>query len=62
MSKPHQFDVMVTGNLYGNIMSNVAAALTGGPGLIPGANVGRDYAIFEPVFYSLTLRDVDMLL
>ena len=48
VSKPKQFDVIVCGNLYGNILSNVGAALVGGPGLIPGANIGRDFAVFEP--------------
>ncbi|KAJ3319306.1 isocitrate dehydrogenase (NAD(+)) idh1 [Boothiomyces sp. JEL0866] len=48
VSKPSQFDVIVCGNLYGNILSNVGAALVGGPGLIPGANIGRDFAVFEP--------------
>jgi isocitrate dehydrogenase (NAD+) len=48
VSKPKQFDVIVCGNLYGNILSNVGAALVGGPGLIPGANIGRNFAVFEP--------------
>eukprot|EP00834_Sanchytrium_tribonematis_P004983 NODE_275_length_10988_cov_0.409863.p4 type:complete len:343 gc:universal NODE_275_length_10988_cov_0.409863:8744-9772(+) len=48
VSKPHQFDVIVTGNLYGNICSNVGGALVGGPGMIPGACIGSEYAIFEP--------------
>uniref|UniRef100_A0A671RK05 Isocitrate dehydrogenase [NAD] subunit, mitochondrial n=1 Tax=Sinocyclocheilus anshuiensis TaxID=1608454 RepID=A0A671RK05_9TELE len=47
VSKPHQFDVMVMPNLYGNVVSNVCAGLVGGPGLVPGANYGRDYAVFE---------------
>ncbi|CAJ1085263.1 isocitrate dehydrogenase subunit gamma%2C mitochondrial isoform X2 [Cheilinus undulatus] [Xyrichtys novacula] len=47
VSKPQQFDVMVMPNLYGNIVSNVCAGLVGGPGLVPGANYGRDYAVFE---------------
>jgi isocitrate dehydrogenase (NAD+) len=34
--------------LYGNILSNVGAALVGGPGTVPGANIGRDFAVFEP--------------
>jgi isocitrate dehydrogenase (NAD+) len=34
--------------LYGNILSNVGAALVGGPGIVPGANIGRDFAVFEP--------------
>lgn len=48
VSKPQQFDVIVCGNLYGNILSNIGAALVGGPGVVPGANIGRDYAVFEP--------------
>ncbi|KAJ1951983.1 isocitrate dehydrogenase (NAD(+)) idh1 [Dispira parvispora] len=48
VSKPQQFDVMVMPNLYGNIVSNIGAALVGGPGIIPGCNIGREYAIFEP--------------
>ncbi|CAB4421021.1 unnamed protein product [Rhizophagus irregularis] len=48
VSKPQQFDVMVMPNLYGNIVSNVGAALVGGAGIIPGANIGREYVIFEP--------------
>jgi isocitrate dehydrogenase (NAD+) len=48
VSKPSQFDVIVCGNLYGNILSNVGAALVGGPGIVAGANMGRDYAVFEP--------------
>lgn len=49
VSKPHQFDVMVMPNLYGNVVSNVCSGLVGGPGLVPGANYGRDYAVFETV-------------
>ncbi|QPG72917.1 isocitrate dehydrogenase (NAD(+)) idh1 [Brettanomyces nanus] len=48
VSRPQQFDVMVTPNMYGAILSNIGAALIGGPGLVPGANFGRDYAVFEP--------------
>lgn len=48
VAKPEQFDVVVCGNLYGNIISNIGAGLIGGPGLVPGANYGRDYAVFEP--------------
>ncbi|XP_053156304.1 isocitrate dehydrogenase [NAD] subunit gamma, mitochondrial isoform X2 [Hemicordylus capensis] len=47
VSRPQQFDVMVMPNLYGNIVNNVCAGLVGGPGLVPGANFGRDYAVFE---------------
>ncbi|KAL1928232.1 hypothetical protein VTP01DRAFT_3148 [Rhizomucor pusillus] len=48
VSRPQQFDVLVMPNLYGSILSNVGAALVGGPGIIPGANYGREYAVFEP--------------
>ncbi|XP_062397235.1 isocitrate dehydrogenase [NAD] subunit gamma, mitochondrial isoform X1 [Sardina pilchardus] len=47
VSKPQQFDVMVMPNLYGNVVSNVCAGLVGGPGLVPGANYGNNYAVFE---------------
>ncbi|NXQ28396.1 IDH3G dehydrogenase, partial [Alaudala cheleensis] len=49
VSRPQQFDVMVMPNLYGNIVNNVCAGLVGGPGLVPGANYGHDYAVFETV-------------
>ncbi|KAJ3866083.1 hypothetical protein F5879DRAFT_348072 [Lentinula edodes] len=48
VAKPGQFDVMVMPNLYGAIVSNIGAALVGGPGIVPGCNVGREYALFEP--------------
>ncbi|KAG4031368.1 hypothetical protein MFRU_009g01460 [Monilinia fructicola] len=48
VSRPQQFDVMVMPNLYGGILSNVGAALVGGPGLVPGCNMGREVAVFEP--------------
>ena len=48
VSKPHQFDVMLTPSMYGTILGNVGAALVGGPGLVAGANFGREYALFEP--------------
>ncbi len=50
--KPQQFDVIVTENLYGDILSDLAAGLVGGLGLVPGANVGYDAAIFEAVHGS----------
>lgn len=49
---PHQFDVVVTENLYGDILSDEMAGLIGGLGLVPGANVGDDMAIFEAVHGS----------
>lgn len=48
VNRPQQFDVMVMPNLYGSIVSNIGAALVGGPGIVPGANIGREYALFEP--------------
>ncbi|KAF9076720.1 mitochondrial NAD-dependent isocitrate dehydrogenase subunit 1 precursor [Rhodocollybia butyracea] len=48
VARPGQFDVMVMPNLYGAIVSNIGAALVGGPGIVPGCNVGREYALFEP--------------
>ncbi|RPA98000.1 hypothetical protein L873DRAFT_1828701 [Choiromyces venosus 120613-1] len=48
VSRPQQFDVLVMPNLYGSILSNIGAALVGGPGIIPGCNMGREYAVFEP--------------
>ncbi|KAI9850439.1 MAG: isocitrate dehydrogenase (NAD(+)) idh1 [Thelocarpon superellum] len=48
VSRPQQFDVLVMPNLYGSILSNVGAALVGGPGIIPGCNMGREVAVFEP--------------
>ncbi|KAG6174616.1 isocitrate dehydrogenase (NAD(+)) idh1 [Claviceps purpurea] len=48
VSRPQQFDVMVMPNLYGGILSNIGAALVGGPGIVPGCNMGRDVAVFEP--------------
>lgn len=49
---PQQFDVLVTTNLFGDILSDLTAGLTGGLGLAPSANVGEQAAIFEPVHGS----------
>ena len=46
---PYQFDVLVTENLYGDIISDLAAGLIGGLGLVPGANLGEKAAVFETV-------------
>jgi isocitrate dehydrogenase (NAD+) len=50
--KPEQFDVIVTENLYGDILSDLCAGLVGGLGVVPGANIGKKVAIFEPVHGS----------
>jgi isocitrate dehydrogenase (NAD+) len=47
--RPEQFDVVVTTNLFGDILSDEISGLVGGLGLAPGANIGKDTAIFEAV-------------
>jgi isocitrate dehydrogenase (NAD+) len=49
---PHQFDVVVTTNLFGDILSDLASGLVGGLGLAPGANIGYNASIFEAVHGS----------
>lgn len=49
---PYQFDVIVTTNLFGDILSDLASGLVGGLGLAPGANIGPDVAIYEAVHGS----------
>lgn len=50
--RPEQFDVIVTTNLFGDIISDLCAGLVGGLGLAPGANIGEEVAIFEAVHGS----------
>jgi isocitrate dehydrogenase (NAD+) len=47
--RPETFDVLVLPNLYGDIISDLAAGLVGGLGIVPGANIGSGHAIFEAV-------------
>jgi isocitrate dehydrogenase (NAD+) len=49
---PQDFDVLLLPNLYGDIISDLSAGLVGGLGLIPGANIGWEYAVFEAVHGS----------
>lgn len=49
---PHQFDLIVTTNLFGDIISDLCAGLIGGLGMAPGANIGDDAALFEAVHGS----------
>ncbi|MFP3350109.1 isocitrate dehydrogenase [Pseudoalteromonas sp. SIMBA_153] len=49
---PEEFDVIVTTNLFGDILSDLCAGLVGGLGMAPGANIGEDAAIFEAVHGS----------
>jgi isocitrate dehydrogenase (NAD+) len=50
--RPHNYDVLVLPNLYGDIVSDLCAGLIGGLGIAPGANIGNDCALFEPVHGS----------
>ncbi|MFQ5570324.1 MAG: 3-isopropylmalate dehydrogenase [Rhodothermales bacterium] len=52
MRDPRQFDVVVTGNLFGDILSDLAATLPGSLGLLPSASVGGQVGLFEPVHGS----------
>lgn len=52
VQKPEQFDVLVLPNLYGDIVSDLCAGLIGGLGVAQGANIGKDFAVFEAVHGS----------
>jgi isocitrate dehydrogenase (NAD+) len=52
VTEPETLDVMLLPNLYGDILSDLCAGLVGGLGLAPGANLGWEYAVFEPVHGS----------
>jgi NAD-dependent isocitrate dehydrogenase len=52
VTRPEKFDVLVTENLYGDIVSDLCAGLVGGLGLAPGANIGEKCAVFEAVHGS----------
>ena len=52
VQKPELYDVLVLPNLYGDIVSDLAAGLVGGLGVAPGANIGAEAAVFEPVHGS----------
>jgi 3-isopropylmalate dehydrogenase len=49
---PKQFDVVVTGNMFGDILSDIAAMVTGSLGMLPSASMGEKYALYEPVHGS----------
>lgn len=49
---PTQFDVLLLENLYGDVLSDLCAGFVGGLGVIPGANIGNEYAVFEAVHGS----------
>jgi len=50
--RPQQFDILVSPNFYGDLLSDLCAGLVGGLGLAPGANIGDDIAVFEPTHGS----------
>ncbi len=52
ITHPNRYDVIVTTNLFGDILSDMAASLVGGLGLVPSANIGKGHAFFEPVHGS----------
>lgn len=52
VQKPDLYDVLVLPNLYGDIISDLCAGLVGGLGVTPGANIGGDFAVFEPIHGS----------
>jgi len=52
VERPHEYDVIVTTNLFGDILSDLCSGLVGGLGMAPGANIGTELAVFEPVHGS----------
>jgi isocitrate dehydrogenase (NAD+) len=52
VQRPHEYDVLVMPNLYGDIVSDLCSGLVGGLGVAPGANIGDELAVFEPVHGS----------
>ena len=56
IKEPQKFDVIVTTNMFGDILSDEAAQLVGGLGMAPGGNIGDEFAIFEPIHGSAPTR------
>ena len=52
VTRPEEYDVLVLPNLYGDIVSDLAAGLVGGLGVAPGANIGKNIAVFEAIHGS----------
>jgi isocitrate dehydrogenase (NAD+) len=52
VQRPHEYDVLVCPNLFGDVISDLCSGLVGGLGMAPGANFGRELAVFEPVHGS----------
>ena len=49
---PRQFDVVVTSNLFGDILSDIAGMITGSLGMLPSASIGKHHALYEPIHGS----------
>jgi 3-isopropylmalate dehydrogenase len=56
IKEPQKFDVLLITNMFGDILSDEAAQLIGGLGMAPGANIGDDFALFEPIHGSAPTR------
>jgi len=56
IKEPQKFDIVVTTNMFGDILSDEAAQLVGGLGMAPGANIGENFAMFEPIHGSAPSR------
>jgi 3-isopropylmalate dehydrogenase len=56
IKEPQKFDVILTPNMFGDILSDEAAQLVGGLGMAPGANIGESFAMFEPIHGSAPSR------
>ena len=56
IKEPQKFDVLLITNMFGDILSDEAAQLIGGLGMAPGANIGNDFALFEPIHGSAPTR------
>jgi 3-isopropylmalate dehydrogenase len=56
IKEPQKFDVILITNMFGDILSDESAQLIGGLGMAPGANIGDDFALFEPIHGSAPTR------
>lgn len=56
IKRPHEFDVIVTPNMFGDILSDEAAQIGGGLGIAAGANIGDNYGLFEPIHGSVPAK------
>ena len=58
VSNPHQFDVLVMGNLYGAIIDNIGTGLVGGAGVVVGSNYSANSVVYEPVRHLLVQTEL----